>query len=136
MEAWLSSSVAVFLSLAVLALVLERWRPARRVDRLCDLSTDVLSFALALAGERPELIETARLSEAGLEFEARSPWPAALEAALALLRQGSMRILISDFLFPHDAAALVRPLAARGRGLALIQVLGAQDVEPAGGAAR
>jgi uncharacterized protein (DUF58 family) len=92
--------------------------------------------ALALAGERPELLESARLYEAGLEYEARSPWPAALEAALALLRQGSMRILISDFLFPHDAAALVRPLAARGRGLALIQVLGAEDVEPPGGAAR
>jgi sterol desaturase/sphingolipid hydroxylase (fatty acid hydroxylase superfamily) len=52
MEAWLSSSVAVFLTLALLALVLERWRPARRVDRLRDLGTDVLSFALAVAFNR------------------------------------------------------------------------------------
>jgi uncharacterized protein (DUF58 family) len=90
---------------------------------------------LALAGDRPELADALQFEGAGIEFEARTAWPGALTAAIAMLRAGSMRILVSDFLFAHDARELVRPLAARGGGLALVQVLGAGDVDPEAGAA-
>lgn len=90
---------------------------------------------LALAGDRPELADAAQFDAAGIEFESRTPWPPALTAALSTLRAGSMRVLVSDFLFAHDARELVRPLAARGGGLAIVQVLGAADVRPEAGAA-
>lgn len=90
---------------------------------------------LALAGDRPELADAAQFDAAGFEFEARTPWPPALTAALSTLRAGSMRVLVSDFLFPHDARELIRPVAARGGGLAVVQVLGASDVHPEVGAA-
>jgi uncharacterized protein (DUF58 family) len=90
---------------------------------------------LALAGDRPELADASRFEGAGLDFEARTAWPGALTAAIAMLRAGSMRILVSDFLFAHDARELVRPLAARGGGLALVQVLGLGDVAPEAGPA-
>lgn len=90
---------------------------------------------LALAGDRPELADAAQFDAAGFEFEARTPWPPALTAALSTLRAGSMRVLVSDFLFPHDARELIRPVAARGGGLAVVQVLGASDVRPEVGAA-
>lgn len=90
---------------------------------------------LALAGDRPELVALDRFEREGLEFSGTNAWPASLTPALELLRPGSMRILVSDFLFPHDAAALVRPIAARSGGLALVQVLGGEDLEPPRGAA-
>ncbi len=91
--------------------------------------------AVALAGDAGEVVDASRFEELGSTFEARSAWPPALESALGGLRAGSMRVLVSDFLFPHSAAELVRPIAARGRGLALVQVLGGEDVEPPPGAA-
>lgn len=90
---------------------------------------------VALAGDRPEIVDAARFESAGVEYASRASWPPALSVALATLRAGSMRVLVSDFLFPHDAAAIVRPLAARGGGLALVQVLGADDLAPPVGAA-
>jgi uncharacterized protein (DUF58 family) len=107
------------------------------VAALILLAAETAGFqaALALAGDRPEVADARRFEDAGTTFEARTAWPAALDAALAALRAGSMRVLVSDFLFPHDPAALVRPLAARGRGLALVQVLGERDARPRAGAA-
>lgn len=90
---------------------------------------------VALAGDRPEFVDPARFEGAGVEFASRVPWPPALASAVATLRAGSMRVLVSDFLFPHDARELVRPIAARGAGLALVQVLGVADVRPEAGAA-
>ena len=53
-----------------------------------------------------------------------------VEGALSLLRPGAIRVLVSDFLSPHDPARLVRSFAAGAGGLALVQVLGAEDAEP------
>jgi sterol desaturase/sphingolipid hydroxylase (fatty acid hydroxylase superfamily) len=52
METWLTSSTAVFLTLAALAIAVERFWPMRRVDRLRDLGMDVLSFGLAVVFNR------------------------------------------------------------------------------------
>ncbi len=90
---------------------------------------------LAFAGDRPDIADHAQFDAAGLEFVSRTPWPPALTAVLATLRAGSMRVLVSDFLFPHDARELIRPVAARGGGLALVQVLGTGDARPEVGAA-
>jgi len=90
---------------------------------------------VAFAGDRPDVVDAARFETTGVEFTSRTAWPAALAAATAALRSGSMRVLVSDFLFAHDAFEIVRPLAARGGGLALVQILGDFDVAPEVGAA-
>lgn len=116
-------------------------------DAKAQLATDVAALlstaarnagfhaVIALAGDRPDVAEPQRFEQSGVDYTARSAWPAALSSALATLRAGSMRVLVSDFLFPHDARELVRPLAARGGGLALVQVLGAADARPETGVA-
>lgn len=48
MEKWITSSVAVFVLLALVSELLERWRPARRVDRLRHVATDLGSFGFAV----------------------------------------------------------------------------------------
>jgi len=48
METWITSSVAVFVVLALASELLERWRPARRVDRLRHVLTDLGSFGFAV----------------------------------------------------------------------------------------
>src|SRR6187402_1551749 len=45
---WISNAVVVFVALALAAEVLERWRPARRVDRLRHVLTDLGSFGFAV----------------------------------------------------------------------------------------
>jgi uncharacterized protein (DUF58 family) len=99
----------------------------------------VLSIAAAEAGATPVLIrlgdEPRKLAQGellrdGLEFDSRVPLADALRAATGLLRSGSIQIVVSDFLSPHDAAALVRPLGARAGVLALLQVLAPEEEAP------
>lgn len=47
-----------------------------------------------------------------------------------LLRAGSVRVLISDFLYPHDARSLVQKLAARCSTFIVLQVLDADEWQP------
>ena len=96
---------------------------------------DGFQVEIALAGSRPEIVDFDRFAREGASFEGRESWDRCLPLALAALRRGSMRVLVSDFLFPHDAAEWVRPLAAHAGGLALIQVLSAFDREPTEGVA-
>jgi hypothetical protein len=96
---------------------------------------DGFQVVIALASEKPELADLARFEREGSAFEGRSPWSACLPVALSLLRAGSMRVLIGDFLFPHEAPALVRPLRSGAGGFALVQVLGSHDLEPRAGEA-
>jgi hypothetical protein len=85
---------------------------------------------IALAGEQPEIVDIHHFEREGAGFEGRSPWSASLSASLSCLRTGSMRVLVSDFLFPHEAGQLVRPLRVGVGGFALVQVLGRADREP------
>ncbi|MCY2961372.1 MAG: sterol desaturase family protein [Planctomycetota bacterium] len=48
MESWITSSVTVFVALALVSELLERWRPARRVNRLRHIVTDLGSFGFAV----------------------------------------------------------------------------------------
>jgi uncharacterized protein (DUF58 family) len=91
---------------------------------------DGLGVRLVRLGERAELLEAQRFEVEGLVFDGASPLAAVLDDAGGLLRPGALRILVSDFLSPHDPAQLVRPLGARAGGLALVQLLGAEDARP------
>ena len=82
-----------------------------------------------LLGDEVRRIEPEEL-ELGFPFEARAPLETTLHAAVGFLRAGSLRLLLSDFLSPHEPRALVRPLANNAGGLALVQVLGTHDAEP------
>ncbi len=83
-------------------------------------------------GARPVPVE--RLLGEGLAFEGRGPLePRALAAGLS---PGALVILVSDLLFPGEAAGAVNVLAARAGRLAVLQVLGAGDLRPAPGTLR
>jgi uncharacterized protein (DUF58 family) len=98
-------------------------------------SNDGFQVEIALAGPRPELLDFARFARDGAEFREKDSLDRCLDTSLACLRRGSMRVLVSDFLFPHDAAEFVRPLAARAGGVALVQILGRSDRAEGEGAA-
>ena len=94
--------------------------------------TEVRCIAL---GDRPELIDVDRLDAGDVAFGGRAPLAAALEAASPLFGSGCLRLVISDFLAPHDARDLVRPLATRAGAVVLIQVLSDFDANPGAGEA-
>jgi uncharacterized protein (DUF58 family) len=96
---------------------------------------DGFQVQIALAGERPELVDHARFEQQGTLFEGVATWTDCVARTLALLRPGSMRVLVGDFLTPHSAADIVRPVAAQGGALALVQVLGEIDRDPPIGSA-
>lgn len=69
----------------------------------------------------PEEIERLLVCDAALS---------ALEAPHLPLRRRSLRVVISDFLFPHDAQRLVTRLARDGASLSLIQFTLREEAEP------
>jgi uncharacterized protein (DUF58 family) len=92
---------------------------------------------VVLLGESPRVVAADELERAGFELDGRVALDAALRAAGDLVRPGSIVVLVSDFLFPHEAADLVRPLGARAGALAVLQVLARAESDPrAGGAHR
>jgi uncharacterized protein (DUF58 family) len=54
----------------------------------------------------------------------------ALEAPHLPVRRRSLRLVVSDFLFPHDADALIGRLARDGSWLALVQLTLPDEAEP------
>lgn len=54
----------------------------------------------------------------------------ALEETHLPFRRRSVRLIVSDFLFPHDPDALVSKLARDSAWLALVQLTTAEEVEP------
>lgn len=109
-----------------------------KAQRALDLATliariaraDGFQAALIALGDAVEPLNTDRLERSGVEFEARMALQESLAQARSFLRSGSLRFLISDYLSPHEAPSLVRPLAARAGGLTLIQVLSPEDSNP------
>lgn len=90
--------------------------------------------ALVIAlGQEPRPVPLDELVRDGLEFEARAPFEPLLRAAAGLQRRGAMVVVLSDFLFPHDARALVRLAAARAGVLALVQLLSRDEDAPRAG---
>lgn len=67
---------------------------------------------------------------ASLPFEARATLPDQLAAGQVPLKARSVRIVISDYLFPHDPEVLVKRLASDASTLWVIQVLGEWEADP------
>lgn len=91
---------------------------------------DGFQVALIALGDSIDVLPQERFDATGLAFDSRAPLQEALRRARPLLRTGALRLVISDFLSPHDAQELVRPLSARAGGLALLQVLSEPDASP------
>lgn len=68
-----------------------------------------------------------------LDFDGREPFDLALRRAPPLLPCG-LRVVVSDFLFEAVPATLAERLARGAAGLALLQVLDVEDLDPSGGA--
>jgi len=91
---------------------------------------DGCEVRIVALGEAPRPLALDELAREGLEFAARAPFQQLLQTAQGLQRRGALTVIVSDFLFPHDARALVRSAAARAGSLALVQVLGADEDAP------
>lgn len=71
-----------------------------------------------------------------LQLQGSAAWDCTGKQSLAelplagVLRAGTTRIVLSDFLFACDPRALVRRLQGRAQQLALIQLLDPQEIEP------
>jgi uncharacterized protein (DUF58 family) len=71
--------------------------------------------------ERPEQIE--RFLDCESKFSV-------LEESLIAVRRRSVRVVVSYFLFPHDAEVLIGRLAREGASLALLQLTLPEEAEP------
>lgn len=114
-------------------------KPALAIDLAAFLAACARrqGFAVRLIelADEPRLVDLEAFRVEGHPLDGRYPLSVTADAAEGFLRPGTLRLLISDFLSPHDASRLVRSLAARAGGLALIQVLSREDAEPPVGAA-
>ena len=68
-----------------------------------------------------------------LDFEGREPFDAALRRAPPLLPCG-LRVVVSDFLFDTSPEPFAERLSRGASGLALVQVVDPEDLDPSGGA--
>lgn len=109
---------------------------AREVSLLtCEVGArQGLSPTLMVTGARPERMQGPACREVlrRLEFDARDDLASAL-ARLPPPRPCGLRVVVSDFLFEADLAALAARLSRGAAGVFLVQVLDAEDVEPSGG---
>ena len=144
---------AAYARTEVLAVRLYRDEVAPRVDLLIDNSRSMtvtgekfrahaeLSGLLALAcastvadtrvitasGAEPRPLHVPEDLDSVFACDARL---SALEGGHLPLRRGSVRLVVSDFLFPHDADALIARLARDCAWLAVVQLVAAEEAEP------
>jgi len=91
---------------------------------------DGLDARVIVAGDRAAAVPADRFAEDGARLLGREPLARSLAEVASLVRDGSLRVVVSDFLFPHAARDLVRPLAARAGALVLVQILSEFDADP------
>ena len=90
-------------------------------------STVADSRVIALPGAAPEPLATPEHIERFLTFDVNQ---SALESGPLPFRRRSVRIVVSDFLFPHDADALISRLARESAWLAIVQLTLGEEAEP------
>jgi uncharacterized protein (DUF58 family) len=138
----------------VLAVRLYREEVAPRIDLVLDVSRSmgVTEPKLRAYGELAGLLACACASTVAesriITTSARPPQPlhipediervldcdvarSAFEEDRLPLRRRSLRLVVSDFLFPHDADALVSRLARDCAVLAIVQLTSREEAEPA-----
>lgn len=89
-------------------------------------SAEANSRVITSPGE-PEPLHRPEEIERLLDCTAMS---SALEESRVPFRRGSLRVVVSDFLFPHDADALVGRLSRDGAWLAIVQLTLRDEAEP------
>ena len=137
---------------SVLSVRLYREEVAPRVDLVIDRSR---SMAVTPAKQRSygELLALLAAAANGISSDTRVVWGtaapgrlerpvdverfltcdaavAAMEEPHLALRRNSMRVVVGDFLFPHDADALIGRLARDSASLAVIQLTTRDEAEP------
>jgi hypothetical protein len=90
-------------------------------------STVADSRVITSAGAAPEPLVIPEHIERFLTFDVNQ---SALELGPLPFRRRSVRIVVSDFLFPHDADALVSRLARDSAWLAIVQLTLGEEAEP------
>jgi uncharacterized protein (DUF58 family) len=106
---------------------------ARSYEELCALlacacvSAEADTRVLIASAEEAQPLERPEHIERVLRHDARY---SILEEPQIPLRRRSVRVVVSDFLFPHDADVLIGRLARDGASLALIQFTLAEEAEP------
>jgi len=78
-------------------------------------------------GAMPDALPTPEHIERFLTFDVN---PSAFEGGPLPFRRRSVRIVVSDFLFPHDPDALISRLARDSAWLAIVQLTLADEAEP------
>lgn len=96
---------------------------------------DGCAARIAPIGGRAPALGPQEFALAGLEFDERAPFESLWRGALEPLRRGSIVVLVSDFLFPHDPRTLLALLAAKAGALACVQVLSRAERSPQVGSA-
>jgi len=105
----------------------------RAYGELCALlacacaSAEADSRIVTATSDRAQPLERPEQIERFLECDAAR---SVLEESHVPLRRRSLRVVVSDFLFPHDADALVSRLARDGASLALLQLTLPEEVDP------
>jgi uncharacterized protein (DUF58 family) len=140
----------------VLAVRLYREEVAPRVDLILDISRSMAVTAQKLRafGELSGLLACACASTVAesriITTSAAQPGPlrvpedierylvceaslSALEETHLPLRRRSLRVVVSDFLFPHDPDVLISRLARDGASLAIVQLVLREEAEPSAG---
>lgn len=111
-------------------------------ERVARQLAAVFALLSGRLGGRPQvaLLDDAMAAPLGLDalerlathpFAGRANLGELLSDGRVPLKRQAVRIVITDFLFPHDPAALVRRLAAEASSLWLVQVLAASEANPA-----
>jgi uncharacterized protein (DUF58 family) len=107
---------------------------ARAYEELCALvacasvSAEADTRVVAMTGQEAQPLERPEQIERFLAYESRL---SVLEGPHIPLRRRSVRVVVSDFLFPHDADLLIGRLARDGASLALVQFTLADEADPA-----
>jgi uncharacterized protein (DUF58 family) len=91
-------------------------------------STAADSRVITTSAVQPQPLHSPEDIERILECDATI---SALEQPHLPFRRRSLRVVVSDFLFPHDADGLVSRLARDGASLAIVQLTLREEAEPA-----
>ena len=91
-------------------------------------STVADSCVITSPGAAPEPLKNPEHIERFLACEVNQ---SVFEGGPLPFRRRSVRIVVSDFLFPHDADALISRLARESAWLAIVQLTLAEEAEPA-----
>lgn len=90
-------------------------------------STVADARVITAAGALPEPLQVPEHIERFLTFDVNQ---SAFESGPLPFRRRSVRVVVSDFLFPHDADALVSRLARESAWLAIVQLTLPEEAEP------